>query len=142
MHSTRIATFLLGAWIGCCVFMDLLALENLRLASGVMNSAIPPAVEIIQKTGREEIALLLRYFAAEQYRYYFSTWELIQIPGALLLAGVLYFAAEKRAMPQILCGLMLVLVLFQLAINPELAFRGREADFPPGSQTLGTQARV
>jgi hypothetical protein len=142
MHSTRIAAFLLGAWIGCCVFMDLLALQNLRLASGVMNSAIPPAVEIIQKTGREEIALLLRYFAAEQYRYYFSTWELIQIPGALVLAGVMYFAAEKRAMPQILCGLMLVLVLFQLAIHPELAFRGREADFPPGSQTLGTQARV
>jgi len=142
MHSTRIATFLLGAWIGCCIFMDLLALENLRLANSVINSAIPPAVEIIQKTGQEPTGLLLRYFAAEQYRYYFSTWELIQIPGALLLAGVLYLAAEKRAMPQILCGLMLALVLFQLAIHPELAYRGREADFPPGSQALGTQARV
>jgi hypothetical protein len=142
MHSSRIATFLLGAWIGCCIFMDLLALENLRLANGVLNSAIPPAVEIIQKAGREEMGLLLRYFAAEQYRYFFSTWELIQIPSALLLAGVLYFAADRRPMPQILCGLMLVLVLFQLAIHPELAYRGREADFPPGSQTLGTQARV
>src|SRR5437016_6318966 len=125
MHSTRVATFLLGAWIGCCVFMDLLALENLRLASSVINSATPAAVEIIQKGGQERMALLLRYFAAEQYRYYFSTWELIQIPGALLLAGVLYLAAEKRPMPQILCGLMLALVLFQLAIHPELAFRGR-----------------
>ena len=142
MHSTRIATFFLGAWIGCCVFMDLLALENLRLASGVLNSAIPPAVEIIQKSSREELGLLLRYFAAEEYRYYFSIWELIQIPIALLLAGVLYFAAEKRPLPQILCGLMLALVLFQSAINPEWAYRGREADFPPGSQTLGTQARV
>jgi general stress protein CsbA len=142
MHSTRIATFLLGAWISCCVFMDLMALENLRLASGVLNSAIPPAVVIIQKSSREELGLLLRYFAAEQYRYYFSTWELIQIPVALLLAGVLYIAAEKRRLPQILCGLMLALVLFQLAINPEWAYRGREADFPPGSQTLGTQARV
>jgi hypothetical protein len=142
MHSTRIATFLLGAWIGCCVFIDLLALENLRLASGVLNSAIPPAVEIIHKSSREELGLLLRYFAAEQYRYYFSTWELVQIPIALLLFGVLYFAAEKRPLPQILCGLMLALVLFQLAINPEWAYRGREADFPPGSQTLGTQARV
>lgn len=74
MHSTRIATFLLGAWIGCCVFMDLLALQNLRLANGVVSSAIPAAVEIIQKAGQEQAGLLLRYFAAEQYRYYFSTW--------------------------------------------------------------------
>jgi hypothetical protein len=142
MHSTRIATFLLGAWISCCVFMDLLALENLRLASGVLNSAIPPAVEIIQKSSRDELGLLLRYFAAEEYRYYFSTWELIQIPIALLLAAVLYIAAEKRPLPQILCGLMLALVLFQLAIHPEWAYRGREADFPPGNQMLGTQARM
>ena len=41
-----------------------------------------------------------------------------------------------------LCGLMLALVLFQLAIRPELTFRGRAADFPPGNQALGTQARV
>jgi hypothetical protein len=142
MHSTRIATFLLGAWIGGCLFADLLAIENVRLASSVMSSAIPPAVQIIQKAGRQEVASLLRYFAAEQYRSYFSAWELIQIPGALLAAGLLYFAAEKRAMPQILCGLMLALVLFQLAIHPELAYRGREADFPPGSQLLGAEARL
>ena len=142
MHSTRVATFLLGAWIGCCIFMDLLALQNLRLANGVMTAAIPAAVEVIQKAGPEQAGLLLRYFAAEQYRYYFWSWELIQIPGALLLAGVLYLAAEKRAVPQILCGLMLALVLFQLAIHPELMYRGREADFPPGNQALGTQARV
>jgi len=142
MHSTRIATFLLGAWIGCCLFVDLAALQNLRLANSVLNSAIPPAAEIIQKAGRDEARLLLRYFAVEQYRYYFSAWEWIQIPGALLLGGMLYFAAEKRILPQILCGLMVALVLFQLAIHPELVYRGREADFPPGSQLLGTQARV
>jgi hypothetical protein len=142
MHSTRIATFLLGAWIGGCIFLDLLAVENLRLANRVVNSAIQPAAQIIQKDGRQEMALLLRYFAAEQYRWYFSAWEKIQIPGALLVAGVLYFSTGKRLMPQILCGLMLALVLFQLAIHPELAYRGRAADFPPGSQSLGTAARM
>jgi len=142
MHATRIATFLLGVWIGCCVFMDLLALQNLRLVRPIINSAGPGADEIIRKTSPEQITLLLRHFASEQYRYYFSTWELIQIPVALLLAAVLYFAAEKRWIPQVLCGLMLALVLFQLAIHPELAYRGREADFPPGSRTFGTQARA
>ena len=122
--------------------MDLLALQNLRLVSRAINSAGPMAVDIIRKAGQEQIALLLRYFAAEQYRYYFSTWELIQIPGGLLLAAVLYMAAEKRWFPQILCGLMLALVLFQLMIHPELMYRGRQADFPPGNQSLGTQARI
>ena len=122
--------------------MDLLALQNLRLVSRAINSAGPMAADIIRKTGQEQISLLLRYFAAEQYRYYFSTWELIQIPGGLLLAAVLYMATEKRWFPQILCGLMLALVLFQLMIHPELMYRGRQADFPPGNQSLGTQARI
>jgi hypothetical protein len=142
MHSTRIAAFLLGAWIGCCVLIDLITLQNARLVSSVLESATPPAVLIMQKLGPEQTGLLLRYFAAEEYRYYLLAWEWGQIPGALVLAAVLYFAAEKRAMPQILCGLMLVLALFQLAIQPELSFRGREADFPPGSQAIGTRARV
>jgi hypothetical protein len=29
-----------------------------------------------------------------------------------------------------------------LTIHPELAYRGREADFPPGSQNLGSEARM
>jgi hypothetical protein len=142
MHATRIATFLLGAWIGCCVCVDLLALQNLRLVGLAINSVTPVGADIIRKSGQEQIALLLRHFAAEQYRHYFSTWELIQIPGALLVAAVLYWAVGKYWIPQIMCGLMLALVLFQLAIQPELTFRGREADFPPGNQMLGTQARV
>jgi len=142
MHSTRIAAFLLGAWIGCCIYVDLMVLQNPRLASSALESASPPAVLIMQKLGRDEASLLLRYFAEEENRFYFSIWEMFQIPTALVLGAVLYFAAEKRAMPQILCGLMLVLVLFQLAIQPEFSYRGREADFPPGNQTLGTKARV
>ena len=142
MHATRVATFLLGAWIGCCVCVDLLALQNLRLVATAISSVTPAGADIIRKSGQEQITLLLRHFAAEQYRYHLSTWELIQIPGALLVAAVLYWAAGKRWIPQMLCGLMLALVLFQLAIQPELTFRGREADFPPGNQMLGTQARV
>jgi hypothetical protein len=136
---------LLGAWIGCCVLMDLLALQNLRLAARAISSAsavAPFVADIIRKNGQDQIALLLRHFAAEQFRYYLSKWELIQVPGTVLVAAVLYLAAGKRWIPQMLCGLMLALVLFQLAIQPEFTFRGREADFPPGNQALRTQARV
>jgi hypothetical protein len=122
--------------------MDLLALQNLRLAAAALNSTSPLVADILRKSGPEQIELLLRHFAAEQYRYYFSAWGMIQVPGALLVAAVLYLAVGKRWIPQMLCGLMLALVLFQLAIQPEFTFRGREADFPPGNQSLGAQARV
>ena len=142
MHSTRVATFLLGAWIACSVVLDLFAVENLRLAARMLNSAIPAASEIMQNAGRGQMELLLRHFAAEQYRYYFSLWGWMQLPVILLLAGVLYFAAERRVLPQILCLTMLALVVFGLAIHPELVYRGREADFPPGSLAQGTQTRA
>jgi hypothetical protein len=36
-----------------------------------------------------------------------------------------------------------VLVLFQhSALSPEIAYRGREADFPPGSLNIGTNLRL
>jgi hypothetical protein len=122
--------------------VDLMALQNIRLAGQMMNAAIPAASGILQNAGREQMSQLLHHFAAEQYRYYFSLWGLIQLVGIPVLAGLLYFAAEKRIMPQVLCLAIFVLVVFQLAINPELTYRGREADFPPGSLSLGTQARV
>ena len=142
MHSTRVATFLLGAWIACCILLDLVSLQSMRLAGQMLNSAIPPAGRIIQDAGREPMRQLLHHFAAEQYRYYFTVWGLTQIVGGVLLAAVLYIAVERRVMPLVLCAAMVALVLFQLAIHPELAYRGQEADFPPGSQALGTQARV
>jgi hypothetical protein len=133
---------MLGVWIAGCLMIDFTALQNLRLAGQMINSAMPAASEIMQNAGREQMGQLLHHFAAEQYRYYFSLWGFVQLAGVLLLSGLLYFAAEKRIMPQILCLAIFVLVIFQLAINPELTYRGREADFPPGSLTLGTQARV
>ena len=42
-----------------------------------------------------------------------------------------------------LCVIKLVVVLFQhFGVTPELIYRGREGDFPPGSTAVGTQTRV
>lgn len=60
MSATRVATFLLGVWIGCGVCMDLLALLSPRLAGRAINSASPVAADLIRKSGQEQIALLRR----------------------------------------------------------------------------------
>ncbi len=143
MHSTRVATFLLGAWVACCVFMDVLAIQNLRLPARFLAAPIAPAAAIVQVPGADQVALLLRHFAAEQNRYFYSNWELLQIPVALVLAMVIFIATDRRIFGPFLVGLMLVLVLFQaFAITPELGFRGRDVDFPPGSNSVGAQARL
>jgi hypothetical protein len=125
-----------------CLAVDLIALQNIRLAGQMLNAAIPAASQIIEEAGREEMRSLLHHFAAEQYRYYDSQWEPVQIVLLLLLSGLLYFATEKRWMPQIVCLAILALVVFQFAIHPEWIYRGREADFPPGSFSSSTQSRI
>jgi hypothetical protein len=137
------ATFLLGAWLGCSIFMAFMVVENLRFPGQVMNSPSGPAREMLAKLGREDAALLLRYQAAEQNRAYMAAWELAQFAVALGLAAFLFLGTQKKLLPMLLCGIMLVLVgVEHFVISPELAFRGREADFPPGNRTFATEARV
>src|SRR5579862_5744633 len=143
MHSSRVGAFLLGAWMGCSLFLAVLAVQNVRFAGRLAGGSTPAATEIINAAGPEQAKLLLRHFAWEQNRLYFSNWEMLQIPVAVLLALFLYFTTDRRILPPVLCGLMLVLVMFEyFAITPEFTYRGREADFPPGSLAFGAEARV
>jgi hypothetical protein len=143
MHSSRVGAFLLGAWMGCSLFLSVLAVQNVRFAGRLAGESIPPATQIINAAGPEQARLLLRHFAWEQNRFYFTSWEMFQMPVAVILALFLYLTTDRRILPPILCGLMLVLVMFEyFAITPEFTYRGREADFPPGSLAFGAEARV
>lgn len=143
MHYSRVGAFLLGAWLGCSLFLAVLAFQNVRLAGRLAGGSIPPATQIINAAGPEQAKLLLRHFAWEQNRFYFTNWEMFQMPVAVMLALFLYLTTDRRILPPILCGLMLVLVMFEyFAITPEFIYRGREADFPPGSLAFGAEARV
>jgi hypothetical protein len=143
MHTRRMATFLLGIWIGCGALMALLVVENLRSAARVMDAPAPPAAKLIEKLGTDDASLLLSYQAAEQSRAYLSLWENAQMALAVVLGVCLFLGTQKRILPLAFCGGMLLMVLFQhFAVTPELVFRGREADFPPGNTAFGTRTRV
>ena len=143
MHATRIVTFLLGGWIFCTLAVDAAAVLNLRLPA-IVTANPPPQVESIMKDyGPEQAGLLLRYFAAEANRFFFGRWERAEIVLGLVLIPFVLAATDRKPVPPIMAGLMLILVLFQYyAVTPELSFRGREADFPPGDANVDTRARV
>jgi hypothetical protein len=129
--------------MGCSLFLAVLAVQNVRFAARLAGGPIPPAAQIINDAGPEQAKLLLRHFAWEQNRFYFTNWETFQMPVAVVLALFLYLTTDRRILPPILCGLMLALVMFEyFAITPEFIYRGREADFPPGSLAFGAEARA
>jgi hypothetical protein len=143
MHATRIAMFLLGGWILTTVCVDSLTYLNVRLPEYVMTNAPPVAAKIISDYGSEQASMLLRHSAAEGNRFFFDRWETVEIILGLILVPLVYFATDRRTLPVILAGFMLILALFQyFAVSPELAYRGREADFPPGRGNVATEERV
>ena len=141
MHTRRIATFLLGAWIAGCLFMAFISVQNVRTPTLVMTSPPPAVATQIQQLGWEPMAALLRHAAAEQTRRYTTLWVEAQVLIALVLLGCLTKATQKRIMQLALCANMLVMVLFQLREGPELTNHGRQTDFPPGSLAVGPMTR-
>lgn len=135
------AAFILGAWLGGSVLMILIQVENLRFPSNLLAAPSDQAASFIKRTGsQQDIATLLHYQAAEQNRHYVYVWEEIQFGLALVLAACLFLGTQRRIFPMAFCGLMLVMVVFQHAgVTPELAFRGRETDFPPGNASADLQ---
>ena len=122
--------------------LDMGSAVNLGAADDVLRAPVNGAAEIIRAAGPDQARLLLRHFANEQSRYLFEVWEMLQIPVALFLGGLIYSFTDKRPFPLILCGLMLVMVLAQyFVITPEVKFRGREADFPKptSAETAGVR---
>jgi hypothetical protein len=129
--------------MGCSFFMAFVVLQNLHSAASIMSAPAAPVASMIKVLGPDQMALLLRHQAAEQNREIMYIWEQAQIVLGLVMGGCLYFATQKRLFSLVLCGIMLTLVLFQFwAILPEMAYRGRETDFPPGSNTSSIIVRA
>jgi hypothetical protein len=124
--------------------MALLVLENLRAGGQILVSATLPAQQLLKKLTPDEASLLVNYQIQELNRIYLPLWEIAQIALALALIAVLFFIdLKRRVMPLVFAGSMFVIVLFQhFALSPELTYRGRDADFPPGNRTFGVQARL
>jgi hypothetical protein len=143
VHTRRISTFLLGAWILGCVLMAYISVRSLESAGIVLNSAPEPVAEIVKKLGYDTASQFVRHSILEQTRRLTYAWEEGQMVLALALGGCLFMATQRRIFPLLLCGMMLILVAFQhIALSPEIAYRGRAADFPPGSVDIGTNLRL
>src|ERR1700704_1665286 len=131
MRHTRIAAFLLGAWLLGTLFMIFVATQNFETVDRVMKSPPPEAYKMILALGNDSARMLLRYTAGEENRFFFENWELAQLVLGALLTGLLIFGVESRMLAGF-SGAMLILTIFEhFKITPEMAWLGRSFDFLP-----------
>lgn len=143
MLTRRLATFLAGIWLGCGILVLLLALQNGQWADRVLAEPSEGAGLLLAKLDHADARLLMRYLTSEQTRSYLSNWELAQIIMGGLLAALFVLAEERRYFPIALSLAMMGIALLQhLSLSPEMAFRGRQADFLPAESAYSIESRL
>ena len=132
MHYRRIASFLLGLWLGGGLLMAWMAIESFRSVDQLLAAHSPVVAIQIRALGPGGARALLRYQAAEQNRWYFETWEFVQL---ILGAGFFFFllfGSEEGKFSLLLLLLMFLLTAAQrFLMTPELSALGRTLDFIP-----------
>ncbi len=121
-----------------------LQVANLRFTNSLLSTPSDQAAAFVKKTGsQQDYALMMRYQAAEQNRRYADVWEDVQFGLGLILAATLFLGTQRRIFPMIVCALMLLMLAFEhIGVTPELAYRGRLTDFPPGNNSADSLVRM
>jgi hypothetical protein len=130
MFSRRLATFVLGIWMGCCALVDILALEGHQIATQLLDSPSPDVKAILSKSGDSGVGTLLHHAASEQTRQTFDTWEQTQLVLACTMIVMLMFTDQRKILAIAMCAMMALVVGIQhFGITPELNMLGRNTDF-------------
>ena len=147
MDSRRFACLILGAWMGCSLFMTALATTNFRLVDQLLDiPTVPAAAKQFQALGPVAARHMMRYQAGEINRYFFEAWGLVQIALAATVIGVIVFAVRARAVQlKTMIGLsaaaLLLVLINQFVITPSVIGIGRVLDFSDPAAFPAERAR-
>lgn len=130
MLPRRIATFIIGAWIGCALLMAVQALVNTVSAAESLAVVSTVGKELVETAGVDTAAHLMQFQASEQLRRHWYGWEETQGIIGLVLAFCLAISGRGKMLSLLLCGGMLAILIFQhLGVTPDLQLASRNADF-------------
>ncbi len=130
MFSRRLATFLLGVWMGCCIFVDLLALEGQRIANRILDIPLAEAKAALAQAGDAPVGPLLHHLAGEQVRATLESWEIAQFVLAAIMLVLLIFTDQRKLLAIAGTALMGLLAVIQhFFVTPDLNVLGRSVDF-------------
>jgi hypothetical protein len=109
--------------------MIMVATQNFRSVDRLLAAPGSAATQV-GKMGHGEARTFLRYQVSEQNRWYFETWEKIQLALGLALLAALWRQGKFPALTlgAIMCALLLVERFY---LTPEIVRLGRLIDFVP-----------
>ena len=132
MHYRRIVCFILGLWFGGGLVMAWYGSQSIGAINDVMSSANPALLAQTKPMGPAVTRQVLRYVVAEQNRWMFRSWEILQIVLGLLFFSYLLFGTTEGKFTLAISLAMVLLTLVQrLGISPELGVVGRSMDYVP-----------
>jgi hypothetical protein len=131
MNIRYFACWLLGSWIAGSLFMIMVATQNFRSVDRLLAEP-RTAAPIVEQLGRQQARTFLRYQVSEQNRWYFETWEKIQLGlGAVLVAIAWTKLREPRIFAPLVTLMFALLLAERFYITPEIVRLGRLIDFVP-----------
>lgn len=135
MQFHRLASFILGLWLGASILMDVAASQNFQSVTRVLSGGDLRMFELTRAAGGSEPArLLLRQFAGETNRFLFENWEWAELLVGLALFLVLLFARSYQKLALALCLGMFVIVASQrFYLTPAITELGRAVEGGQGA---------
>ena len=131
MNIRSVTCWLLGAWIAGSLFMIMVATQNFRSVDRLLASPAGAAAKV-EQMGRDEARTFLRYHVSEQNRWYFETWEKIQLGLGAVAVACAWSALQGRRVFRAMIVVMFALLLAErFYVTPEIVRLGRLIDFIP-----------
>jgi hypothetical protein len=143
MFTRRVATFLLGVWIGCCILVDLFALQGNQTADRIIGSQTNEIRDLVAKAGIANITPLLHHFAGERVRALIDNWEPAQIVIAFVMIVLLVFTDQRKFVALACTAIMMIITVIQhFFITPDWIVLGRQADFLPEAASFSVRTQM
>ncbi len=130
----RLATLILGAWLGGSVFADFAVIQNFNTVDRFLAAPGSTSASIeLGKIGRDRERVLLRRNAGEENNFIFENWERAEFVIGFLLLLVLTFGGRPDGIMLALNLLLFVVISAQhFFLSPQVTDLGRRiADIPP-----------
>src|SRR6266853_4312662 len=108
MKIQHLCCSLLGAWIAGSLFMIMVATQNFRSVDRLL-AAPGRAGAQVETMGHDAARAFLRYQVSEQNRWYFETWEKVQLAlGAVLIVAAMSTQKTFRFLVALMLALLLI----------------------------------
>lgn len=130
MHTRRLASFILGAWLVGCLLMSFVSSQGLQNVDRLLTNPPGPVAKDVEDLGADITRMLLRYQASEMNRFLFQVWGVLQLGlgGAFVISSVLTSHRSKFLIGVSL--MMMVLIAIQMFyVAPAMNALSRSLDF-------------